>query len=142
MTPAPRTQDPLDETFWSYCRRRELRFQRCEGCGVWRFLPRYMCAQCGSPEFTWSESRGRGVLYTWTVIHQAMHPAFAQDVPYVAAVVELEEGVRLATRLTACDPGDLRLGLPVRLAFRDLGEGVFAPWFELVESTAEETAAP
>ena len=139
MTATLRTQDPLDEACWSYCRQRELRFQRCGGCGAWRFLPRYMCAHCGSPDFTWSESSGRGVLYTWTVIHQAMHPAFAKDVPYVAAVVELEEGVRLATRLTRCAPDELRLGLPVRLAFHDLGDGVMAPWFELVEPTADRT---
>lgn len=63
----------------------------------------------------------------------------AKDVPYVAAVVELEEGVRLATRLTRCAPDALRLGLPVRLAFHDLGEGVMAPWFELVEPTADRT---
>lgn len=136
MTPKPRTEDPLDEAFWSYCSQRELRFQRCDGCGVWRFLPRYMCAQCGSPEFNWAEASGRGALYTWTVVHQAMHPAFAGDVPYVAAVVELEEGVRLATRLVGCKPDDLHLGKQVRLAFRDLGEGVVAPWFEPASAAA------
>lgn len=136
MTPKPRTQDPLDEAFWSYCSRRELRFQRCDSCGAWRFLPRYMCAHCGSTDYTWAEARGRGAIYTWTVVHQAMHPAFAADVPYVVAVVELEEGVRLATRLVGCQPDDLHLGKQVRLVFRDLGEGVVAPWFEPASATA------
>jgi uncharacterized protein len=137
MIPKPRTQDPLDEAFWAYCSQRELRFQCCDDCGAWRFLPRYMCAQCGSPDYTWAEVCGRGAIYTWTVIHQAMHPAFAADVPYVAAVVELEEGVRLATRLVGCEPDDLRLGKPVRLVFRDLGEGVIAPWFEPANAASE-----
>ena len=55
----------------------------------------------------------------------------------VAAVVELEEGVRLATRLVGCEPDDLRLGKPVRLVFRDLGEGVIAPWFEPANAASE-----
>ena len=79
--PLPRTQDPMDEAFWQQCQDGRLRFQRCDHCRAWRFLPRYMCAQCGSPDFAWTPVRGTGSLYSWTITHQALHPAFAADIP-------------------------------------------------------------
>lgn len=65
-------------------------------------------------------------------MHQALHPAFASDIPYVAAVVELEEGVRMATRLIDCPAGDVRLDLPVTLDFEDFSDGFRLPVFRPV----------
>ncbi|MGX7952923.1 Zn-ribbon domain-containing OB-fold protein [Tsuneonella sp. HG249] len=127
--PRPRPQDPVEQEFWERCQSGRLHFQRCSACHAWRHLPRYMCARCGSPDFTWQPSSGKGTLFSWTVTHQALHPAFAADVPYVAAVVELEEGVRMATRLVGCDPGDVTLDMPVELAFEPLGDDFRLPVF-------------
>ena len=135
--PLPRTHDPLDEAFWSHCQDGRLRFQCCGSCGLWRFLPRYMCARCGSPEFAWEAVEGGGTLYSWTVIHQAMHPAFAADIPYVGAVVELDEGVRMATRLLECDPAGLKLGDRVELVFKTVGDGFQLPCFQPKTATGE-----
>lgn len=144
MTPAPalpRTNDPLDEAFWRNCQDGVLRFQRCANCAAWRFLPRYMCARCSSPEFAWAEVAGGGAIYSWTVVHQAMHPAFAQDVPYVAAVVELDEGVRMASRLLDCHPERLGLGDRVRVTFREIGEGFQLPCFVLAPALERRAGA-
>lgn len=128
--PLPRTQDPMDEAFWQQCQDGRLRFQRCDHCRAWRFLPRYMCAQCGSPDFAWTPVRGTGSLYSWTITHQALHPAFAADIPYIAALVELDEGVRMATRLLNCDRSALQLGLRVELVFQVIGDGFRLPCFQ------------
>uniref|UniRef100_UPI003516CA08 Zn-ribbon domain-containing OB-fold protein n=1 Tax=Henriciella pelagia TaxID=1977912 RepID=UPI003516CA08 len=94
---------------------------------------RYMCAKCGSPEFSWERSTGKGTLFSWTITHQARHPAFAADIPFVAALVELEEGVRMATRLINCDHESLRLDLPVELTFEPVGDDFHLPVFRPCE---------
>jgi uncharacterized OB-fold protein len=126
--PLPRPEG-LDIEFFEHCAKGRLCFQRCRSCGQWRHIPRLMCAACGSPEWEWSQSSGRGRIFSWTVTHQAMHPAFAADVPYVVALVELEEGVRMVTGLRGIEPAELALDLPVVVSFEDAGEGVLLPYF-------------
>ncbi len=128
LKPLPRPEG-LDVEFFEHCAKRRLCFQRCRSCGHWRHVPRLMCATCGSPDWEWSQSSGRGKIFSWTVTHQAMHPAFANDVPYVVALVELEEGVRMVTGLRGFEPDQLALDLPVVVSFEDVGEGVLLPYF-------------
>lgn len=75
-------------------------------------------------------------------MHQALHPAFANDLPYVAAIVELAEGVRMATRLLDCDPLSLALDQPVELEFREFAAGDFLPCFRLVSPDASGDRSP
>ena len=65
--PQPVTVDVVNAEFWKQCQDGELRFQNCTDCGAWRFLPRYMCAKCGSPDYTWKASRGRPHIFSRTV---------------------------------------------------------------------------
>ena len=136
--PLPRTQDPMDDAFWQQCQDGRLRFQQCDRCGAWRFPPRYMCAQCGSPEFTWTPVKGVGSLYSWTITHQALHPAFAGEIPYIAALVELDEGVRMASRLLHCDRSSLQLGMRLVLVFRQIGDRFQLPCFRPAGTTASK----
>lgn len=129
--PAP-DPDGLNAEFYEHCAKGELCFQRCEDCGTWRHLPRYMCAACGSDRWKWAASSGRGKIFTWTVTHQAMHPAFAADVPYAIIVVELEEGVRMVSASRGIAPSALELGLPVRVEFERLSEQMALPVFRPV----------
>jgi uncharacterized OB-fold protein len=115
IKPIPKPEG-LNAEFYEHCARHELRFQRCE-CGVWRHPPRVLCAACGSEEWTWALASGRGRVFTWTVTHQALHPAYADDVPYAVLVVEMDEGVRMVSTLRDLDPGDLALDLPVEVVF-------------------------
>ena len=128
-TPPPQPQTSLDEEFWAHCARERLCFQVCLSCGTWRHLPRIMCAGCGSPEWEWKQSSGKGHLYSWTVTHQAMMPQFASQVPYIVGVIELEEGVRMISHLRGIEREALELDLPVELEFERLGEEVALPMF-------------
>lgn len=127
--PPPQPETQLDEQFWEQCAKQRLCFQCCKRCGTWRHLPRVLCAQCDSPEWEWRESSGRARLYSWTVTHQAMLPQFASEVPYVVAVVELEEGPRMVSRLRDVDAASLRLGLPLEVMFVRLNDRVSLPYF-------------
>ena len=113
--PLPKPEG-MNAEFYEHCARRELRFQRCE-CGVWRHPPRVLCAACGSEGWEWAPASGRGRVFTWTVTHQALHPAYADDVPYALLVVEMDEGVRMVSTLRDLDPADLALDLPVEVVF-------------------------
>jgi uncharacterized OB-fold protein len=115
--------------FYGWCKQRELRFQRCSSCDTWRHVPRAMCAQCGSFEWEWALSSGRGTLFTWTVAARAMHPAFQDDTPYAAVVIEMDEGVRVVSRVIDCPPDDLEIGMPVEVVFEDVTPEITLPVF-------------
>jgi uncharacterized OB-fold protein len=106
--------------FYGYCKAHELRFQRCLDCGTWRHAPRDACAHCGSFAVEWALSCGRGKLFSWTTTWQAMMPAFAAQVPYSPAIVELDEGVRLVSWIVDARPEDLELGMRLEVVFIDL----------------------
>ena len=123
------TMDGLAGQFYGWCRKHELRFQRCTACGAWRHVPRELCAACGSFAWEWAASSGRGTVFTWTVAERAMHPAFQGAVPYAAVVVEMEEGVRILSTVTDCPPGELAIGMPVTVAFDEVTPEVTLPTF-------------
>jgi uncharacterized OB-fold protein len=128
--PKPRpVLEGMTGEYYEFCGRGELRFQRCDACGVWRHPPRVLCAACGSPRWSWAPSTGRGTVFTWTVVHQAMHPAFGAEVPYAVIVVETDEGVRVVANLRDAPPDALRLGLPVEVAFEALDDTLTVPMF-------------
>ena len=118
--------------FYQYCQHHELRFQRCTQCGTWRHVPRDMCAECGSWQWEWAQSSGRGTLFTWTVVTLPMHPAFKDEVPYAVCLIDMEEGPRIVSRIVDVAPQDLRMGLPVEVIFDAVTPEVTLPRFRRV----------
>jgi uncharacterized protein len=129
ITPEP--VEELNKQYWQFCAQEKLCFQRCKDCGLWRHIPRPMCAGCNSLDWQWVQSSGRGKIFSWTVTRAPLHPAFAAQVPYALVIVELEEGVRLISGLKNCDVDHLELGMPVEVVFERLAENIFMPYFEL-----------
>lgn len=127
--PVPHPIEPVNKGFWDECQGGVLHFQKCDGCHKFRHLPRNMCAYCGSPEWKWAPSKGNGKLFSWTIAHMPMHPAFAADVPYVAAIVELDEGVRMVSLLRSAVLEDLALDMPVKVQFERVTEAFQLPCF-------------
>jgi uncharacterized OB-fold protein len=115
--------------FYDWCRQGELRFQRCQGCGSWRHVPREICAECGSWDWEWARSSGRGSVFTWTVVAVPLHPGFREDAPFAATVVELEEGVRLLSQVVDVAPDALEIGMPVEVVFDPVTPEVTLPRF-------------
>ena len=119
----------LAHDFYSFCKAHELRFQKCSRCGRWRHVPREMCPDCGCFDYEWAKSSGRGQVFSWATTDQPMLPQFADAVPYAIAIVELEEGVRIATWVVDVPAEELRIGLPVVVVFDDVTSGVTLPKF-------------
>ncbi len=111
--------------FWREIQSRyNLVGSRCGNCGAVDFPPRAVCPQCGRKSVGRMEKHklsGRGRVVSFTVVHEAP-PAFEMLKPYVLAIVELEEGVRVTSQIVDCNPAEVDVGMPVDTTFRKLGE--------------------
>ena len=110
--------------FWDGLRENRLRIPQCDACDHWVFYPRFRCTNCLSDELTWRDTSGRGTIYTFTVGRQATHPAFADEVPQLLGVVELEEGPRLTTTFEEIAIEELAVGLPVEAVYDHGDDGM------------------
>ncbi|HYF96144.1 MAG TPA: Zn-ribbon domain-containing OB-fold protein [Symbiobacteriaceae bacterium] len=121
--------DPDSRPYWDAARAHRLMIQRCTACGKHQFYPRSRCSQCFA-DVEWVEASGRGHVYSFTIIHRAPGDAFQQEAPYVVALVDLAEGVRMMTNLRGIAPEEVRIGMPVRVTFADVTPEVTLPQFE------------
>lgn len=123
--------DAESRPFWQAARERRLAIMRCRDCGKAFFYPRTLCPDCHSAAVEWMNASGRGTIYTFTVARRPAGPAFKADVPYVVALVELEEGPRLMTNIVGAEIDGLRIGQAVKAVFEDVTDEVtlvkFAP---------------
>lgn len=126
--PAP---TPASAPYWDAVRAHRLVAPRCRACGTLFFYPRARCPACLHDKLDWDALSGRGRVYSCTVVRQAAHPAFADDVPYVFAIVELEEGVRMPTNIIDCDPTSVAPDDEVEVTFVDVDDELTLPMFRL-----------
>lgn len=123
--------DAVSEPFWSALRDGTLVLQRCGSCQRHQFYPRAACSHCGAMELRWEPVSGRGQVYSYTVVHRSGVPGWRDEVPYVVALVELDEGPRMQTNVVGCDPGEVSVGARVRLSPTAVTESVTLPLFVL-----------
>ncbi len=129
MRPVPH---PTAETrhFWDGCAGGELRYQRCADCGAVQLIPRSLCSACQSSGLEWKRSEGRGCILSYTTVHRAPTPAFRADVPYVIALVDMDEGFRLMVNVRGGDSPAVAIGARVRIGFRAV-DGITLPEAEV-----------
>ena len=126
--PVPHPTD-ISAPYWESLSKGVLTLQRCARCQKFRHYPRLLCDGCYSMDVHWVEASGRGEIHSWTVAHHAFHPSFVDDLPYVLAVVELEEGVRGLGRLRGVSPTEIRIGLKVQFTVERRADGLALPVF-------------
>ena len=129
--PLPRV-DEESRGWWEALARHELYFQRCRDCGAKRLYPRALCPTCLSSATEWVRAKGRGTVYTFTVTHQNQAPGFREELPYVLAVVQLDEGPKLMTNVVGCPPDAVEVGMPVEVVFEDVTPEITLPKFRPV----------
>ena len=131
--PAPRfdlpTPEPETQPFWDAARDGKLLIKRCGACTKPHFYPRPFCPFCWSADVEWEEASGGATLYTWSVVHRNDLPPFPERVPYVAAVVDLDEGPRMMTNVVECDHDALKIGMPLQVTFERRTDDVTVPVF-------------
>jgi acetyl-CoA acetyltransferase/uncharacterized OB-fold protein len=107
----------IGEFFWEGTAERELRVQRCEKCGYLQFPPRAACDQCRSLDLGFAVSKGRGTIFSYTVLHGSR--TMKVDAPYAVAAIQLDDGPRMYGHLVGVEPADLRIGMTVELSWPD-----------------------
>ena len=127
--PLPNT-NALTKAYWDYCKQHELRIQRCKSCGKYRHYPLELCPYCNSFDVEWVKVSGKGSVYSYIVPRRAFHPGFADEVPYVVATVELDEGVRMISRLVDIGPDDVKIGMRLNVDFQDVTPEFTLPVFK------------
>lgn len=125
-------QDSDSRPYWEGLKQGELRIQRCQACSQAVFYPRALCPHCHSDQLEWIVASGKGTIYAYTVAHQGFG-SFAADVPFVIALVELEEGARMMSRIIDAPRERVTIGAAVSVTFEGSGEDLTLPYFRLVE---------
>ena len=121
--PKPRRSGtPAPKAAWS--------FSSAANVAATSFTPRLVCKACGSTELDWADAAGAGSLKSWTVIRRAVSAAFEADVPYVVALVELDEGPTMMANLVTPNPESLVMGQRVQVTFEPRGPELRVPQFQ------------
>lgn len=118
--------------FWDGCKEHQLRFQRCKDCKHVRWPPSIVCPMCYSYDTEWVVASGKGKVYTFVVYRQVYHEAFRDDIPYITAIVELQEGPHLLTNIVGCNPEQVECDMPVELVWENITEEFSLPKFKPV----------
>ena len=116
--------------YWNAARERRLVIRKCKACGLLHFMPRHLCPACWSDQLEWVDVAGTGRVHSFTVIRRASDPAFASRVPYVVALIELDEGPRMMANIVGDDALAVAIGDPVKVTFEDRGSGALIPQFQ------------
>jgi uncharacterized OB-fold protein len=131
--PLPNSQPEWDY-YWQKTKAHELWLMRCDDCNRHYFYPRAICPNCFSRNTRWARSSGKGTLHAFSIVHRGPTPAFADHVPYVACIVELEDGARFPSNLVEVepDPAKIKVGMPLEVIFDDVTDTVTLPKFRPV----------
>ena len=124
--PTPTT---LTQPFWDGCQEGRLVLQRCIDCRQFRFYPSAGCPHCGSTQCAWEAVSGRGSVYSWIVVNKTHDPYWSRRVPYVCAIVELQEqrALFIPGLLVDVVPTQVRAGMPLEISFERASHGRALP---------------
>jgi uncharacterized OB-fold protein len=128
--PYPLRPAVSDDTafFWDGAKQKELRIQACADCGELRHPPGPLCRRCRSANRGYTVASGEGVLFSYVVHHHP--PVPGRETPFVVGVVELPEGVRVVGDIVGCAPGDVEVGMRLRVRFDAMDAELVLPRWE------------
>ena len=123
------TRAPESEPFWRGCAEQRMVVPWCGQCRRFHFYPRRFCPHCDSGSIEWREASGDGTVYSFAVVQRPIEKAFSTLVPYVIAIVELEEGIRMLSHVVDVDPAGMTCGMRVRARYRKVSDTLTVPVF-------------
>lgn len=115
--------------YWTGLNEGRLQLPKCRSCSHCWFPPSLLCPSCNSDDFSWEPSTGQGKVFSFVVFHRVYHPSFADEVPYVVALIELEEGPRLISNLIGIDADQVQCEMPVQISFDKITNDITLPKF-------------
>ena len=129
--PIPVPQGESDY-YWEKAKEEELWLRKCNECQEAYFYPRDISPCCFSKDTSWIQASGRAKLFTYGIVHRAPHAGFVDDVPFVTAIVQLEEGPKMATNIVMDDPTPekLQIDMPLEVVFDSITDEITLPKFK------------
>ncbi|MCL5985476.1 MAG: Zn-ribbon domain-containing OB-fold protein [Actinobacteria bacterium] len=121
---------PETKKFWEAAKNHQLVLQRCKSCGEIIYFPRIICYRCLSEDLEWVESIGNGTVYSFTIIMQPAYKSFESEVPYVYAIIDLDDGARMISNIVNIEPTKVKIGMRVKVIFDDVSPEISIPKFE------------
>lgn len=131
--PAP-LPTPDAGPYWAAAAGGRLEIQRCTACEAYRFPPSHFCRACGSDDAAWAPVSGKGAIYSFSIVHRAPSPEFRTLVPYVVALIDLDEGPRMMTNIVGDGALDCAIGERVEVCFETRGADVGVPQFKRAQA--------
>ncbi|UCG66292.1 MAG: Zn-ribbon domain-containing OB-fold protein [Deltaproteobacteria bacterium] len=129
--PLPNVDEDI-APFWEACKRHEFALFRCKSCGAW-YWPAAFCRNHKNEPFygnmEWAKASGRGRVFAFNIHYRPFHTGFKDDVPYVYALIELDEGPIFSSNIIGCKPQEVKIGMPVEVVFEDISEKFSLPKF-------------
>jgi len=122
--------DEWSQPFFDATLRGELLLQRCGACGRWMWPVKVRCIECLADELRWEPASGLATLYSYTLVHQLVHPGFKGEMPYNLALVDLDEGVRTHSSIVGAGNDELRVGMRLSVVFVPASEHIAVPMFQ------------
>ena len=122
----------LTQPYWDGCNNGELRLQRCNDCGRHQFYPRIVCSHCTSTNLEWAGASGAGKIASFTVVRRAISKAY--EAPYIVALIDLAEGVRMMSMVVDADIESVSIGDAVSVDFETWSEELSLPVFRIAEN--------
>lgn len=107
------------DIYQDYLHQGELWLPFCPFCQRFIFYPREFCPYCWSEQVEWKRLQGRGRVYSYTIVNVSALPEFNEKTPYIYAIIELEEGVRMPANILNCEPEKVTIGMPVELSIQE-----------------------
>jgi len=142
MTQAQRpipVMQPWTRDFWKATKQGKLMIQHCSACNANIFFPKKVCPECWSVDLTWIEASGKAKVNTFTVMQDMVEPKFMKDLPYVLALVDLPEGIRMTTRIVNCRPEDVAIDMDVDVLFEEVSPECSLPMFQPADASLRLT---
>ena len=129
--PVPVPQGESD-FYWDKAKEEELWLRKCNECQEAFFYPRDISPCCFSKDTSWIQASGKAYLFTYGIVQRAPHPGFVDDVPFVTAIVQLEEGPKMATNIVMNDPTPekLQIDMPLKVVFESITDEITLPKFK------------
>ena len=130
VKPLPKS-DGTTAPFWESVKAHAMQIQRDNKNGKYFFYPRGLSPYGLHDDFSWQPVSGRGVVHAFSIVHNNRAPGFRDEIPYVVAMIELEEGARMMSNLIDVqpDPEHVKIGMPVEVVYEDVTDEVTLPKF-------------
>ncbi len=128
LKPLPRPSAE-SKPYWDAAREHRLVVQKCNTCGEFWFPPSQRCAHCLSDDHAWTAVKGTGTVFSFVTYQRLYHKGWDGEVPYVVAVIELDEGPRMLSAVVGIPPEKVACDMAVKVVFDDVTPDATLPKF-------------